>query len=95
MAERAGRGHGPVRIRHDLRQRGVSDALAAEYLEADPNQWRSGAQRARHKRFGAAPPANAGERARQMRFLHQRGFDHEQIRHALGGEDLDGDDDWI
>ncbi len=36
------------------------------------------------KRFGA-PPANALERARQMRFLHGRGFSFEVIRRVVAG----------
>jgi regulatory protein len=36
------------------------------------------------KRFGA-PPANALERAKQMRFLHGRGFSFEVIRRVVTG----------
>ena len=34
----------------------------------------------RNKRFGAGLPEDARERARQMRFLQQRGFTGDQIR---------------
>ena len=37
------------------------------------------------KRFGK-PPASRRERARQARFLEQRGFDPEVIRQVLGGD---------
>jgi regulatory protein len=36
------------------------------------------------RKFGQ-PPANAQERARQMRFLHGRGFPADVIRKVLGG----------
>ena len=93
VAERAGRGQGPLKIRHELRSRGVSDALAAEFLDVDARAWRRAAHEARRKRFGDAAPADAGERARQMRFLHQRGFEAEQIRHAFRADQA-GDDEW-
>jgi regulatory protein len=36
------------------------------------------------RKFGQ-PPADAAERAKQMRFLQQRGFSHKAIRAALSG----------
>jgi regulatory protein len=40
------------------------------------------------KRFGA-PPANALERAKQMRFLNSRGFTFEVIRRVVAGAEED------
>jgi len=47
------------------------------------------ARAVRRKRFGAAPPSDFRERARQARFLEYRGFDGDQIRAALGRDDRD------
>jgi regulatory protein len=80
---RSERGYGPLRIRAELRERGIDDggiALALEALDAD---WQQQARAARERRFGAEPPADLKERARQSRFLQQRGFGPEQIRQAL------------
>ena len=44
----------------------------------------------RRKRFGADPPSDFRERARQARFLEYRGFSRDQIRAAL---EVDGDSD--
>jgi regulatory protein len=41
---------------------------------------------ARRKRFGAELPGDMQERARQARFLQQRGFSMEDIRKALKGD---------
>ena len=83
VRQRTGRGHGPVRIRHELGQRGVSDAVADQALaEADAN-WHELAVTVRHGRFGAGPPADIKDRARQSRFLSYRGFTGDQVRRAL------------
>lgn len=37
------------------------------------------------------PPADAAERAKQMRFLQQRGFSHDAIKAALRGADVEDD----
>ena len=49
----------------------------------------------RRRLFGAEPPTVATDRARQVRFLLQRGFSGEQVRAALGplaARDLELDD---
>lgn len=80
---RVQRGYGPLRIRAELQERGIDDGgieIALEGLAAD---WREQARAAREKRFGPEPPGELKERARQTRFLQQRGFSHDQIRSAL------------
>ncbi len=90
VRQRAARGHGPVRIRMELRERGVADADIDEALEASAEDWSAIARDTRRRRFGAASPADWPERARQSRFLQYRGFSAEQIRAALGpGEDTE------
>lgn len=78
------RGYGPLRIRAELQERGIDETgieIALEGLEAD---WQEQARAAREKRFGPEPPpGELKERARQTRFLQQRGFSHDQIRSAL------------
>ncbi len=78
------RGYGPLRIRAELRERGIDAALAAAALEAEAPDWTECAREARLRRFGEDAPADYREKARQMRFLQQRGFDGDQIRAALG-----------
>ncbi len=88
-ASRSGRGYGPLRIIAELRQRGVSDELIARFLHAGDPDWAGRAHAVRRKRFGAEIPAGPGERARQARFLHYRGFTSEQIHGALGPDDTE------
>jgi regulatory protein len=77
------RGKGPLRIRGELRLHGVDDAVIAAALETLNPSWDELATAARCKRFGEALPDTRDERARQARFLEQRGFTAEHIRAAL------------
>lgn len=83
VLQRTARGHGPLKIRHELRTRGISDALAAEYIDGDRLSWCERALAARRKKFGAGRPEDIRDRSRQARFLAQRGFEQEHIRFAL------------
>ena len=74
---------GPLRIEAELRERGIGGGLAGEVLEGFAPLWAASASRQRHKRFGDAVPAAFEERARQKRFLQQRGFTGEQVRAAI------------
>ena len=84
---RARRGQGPVRIRADLRQQGIAGPMIDKEFEAAGVDWNRLAAEVRQRRFGAAPPANAAQRAKQARFLQYRGFSADQIRAAFGGSD--------
>jgi len=74
------RGFGPLRIQAELQERGVTADLVRETLAELSGDWLDSAIRQRSKRFGAEPPGDRGERAKQMRFLQQRGFTGDQIR---------------
>jgi regulatory protein len=90
----ATRGHGPVRIRAELRRQGIDEAvIQAEFAEAGCD-WLQLAARVRIRKFGVPVPANSAERAKQARFLQYRGFTADQIRAALGS-DTDSDSAWL
>lgn len=86
VAARVRRGCGPHKIREALHAKGVSAELVEAALAAHAEEWVARATAARRKRFGAALPRNYPERARQARFLQQRGFTAEQIRAVLKGD---------
>jgi len=87
---RVERGFGPLRIEAELRERGVDGALIEAALASHADDWVVSIRRQRRKRFGGQPPRDFTGRARQMRFLQQRGFSGEQIREALtDGADAD------
>jgi len=77
------RGSGPCKIRAELQERGIPGALIEASLEVHADAWRELARQVREKRFGGSRPRDFRERARQMRFLQQRGFDAAQIDAAM------------
>ena len=88
MTRSRGERFGAARVKQELRARGVGDALVRE---AVGDLSRTELQRARavwRRKFGA-PAADAAGRARQMRFLAQRGFTAEVIRRVVGRNDED------
>ena len=83
VAARVRRGDGPAKIRNALHGKGVDAEQLEAALAAHHEEWPALAESVRRKRFGAARPQNYAERARQARFLQQRGFTAEQIRQVL------------
>lgn len=71
---RSQRGYGPVRLREELRQRGVADLLIDQQLHSAERDWAALARTAFAKRFPEGPAADMKERARQQRFMQYRGF---------------------
>jgi regulatory protein len=86
---RAARGAGPLRIRMELRERGVDEQHIADCVDPHHSRWRTQVRRVREKRFGSALPGDYQERARQARFLQYRGFSNEHIQQALEHEEWD------
>jgi len=83
------RGYGPVRIREELRQRGIGEDTIEQWLGAQDRAWVEDARQVRHKKFGASLPGNFTERAKQARFLQYRGFSTEQIQQVLNNRDTE------
>lgn len=79
----ARRGQGPVRIRANLRQQGITDSEIQQKIAGGDQDWNGIAAEVRRRKFGAALPKTAAERAKQARFLQYRGFNSDQIRAAL------------
>jgi regulatory protein len=79
---------GAARIRQELQAKGLEpeavvqavDQLRASEVERAREIWR--------KKFGA-PPADAAERGRQMRFLASRGFGGDTIHRVVSGGEED------
>ena len=83
LRSRKNKGYGPIRIQQELKQRGASDEVIASTVFEDDEEWFELARKVREKRFGKALPENIADRAKQQRFLQYRGFNHQQLKHAL------------
>ena len=82
------RGSGPRKIAAELAQKGVSDSLISRYLDERSPLWIERAAEVRARKFGALLPDDFKEKARQMRFLQQRGFTTEQIQSVVRDNDM-------
>ena len=75
---RRNRGYGPLKIKQELQQRGISSELVDNFVHFNDDIWLDTAYQAYEKKFahrlqdGALDTAN--ERAKRMRFLQSRGF---------------------
>lgn len=69
---------GSIKLAYDLRQRGVPDAVIENVLSEHRDSELDRARDVWNKKFGA-PPTDAAEKARQIRFLQSRGFTLETI----------------
>ena len=73
---------GPMKLAYELRQRGVSDPIIESVLGDNRDSELDRAREVWQKKFDSAP-ADAAEKARQIRFLQSRGFTSEVIRRAI------------
>lgn len=86
------RGHGPIRIRYELRDLGVASELIETSLKSEEMDWKSLAGQVRERKFGREVPRDYAVRAKQMRFLQYRGFSTDQIRAAFAAHSHEADD---
>ena len=77
------RGQGEIKIRAELRQRGIEDEVAAPHLQISDMQWREFASAALRKRFGTTLSGNRATRIQRARFLARRGFSSELARRTV------------
>ena len=83
VASRQRRGQGPLRIRAELRERGINQELIEAWLDMRDPEWMRRLRELHDKRFSGQQPAMLSERARQQRFFNYRGFTAEQIKHLF------------
>lgn len=83
VQSRINQGKGPVRIRQELKERGIRSATIGAALENAGADWYAIALEIRCKKFGFGLPTDFKEKARQMRFLQYRGFEQDHIQAAI------------
>ena len=87
IESRIGQGKGPVRIRAELCQRGIRQAMIQEVLSETEQDWHALAKDIRVRKFGADTPEDFKDKVRQMRFLQYRGFEPDQVQAAVSSQD--------
>jgi regulatory protein len=74
VAERLGKGFGPLRIRFELREKGLSDDQIQPYLGQDDDALLQCLAEAYRRRYGNQPFAGIRDQSKRSRFLEYRGF---------------------
>jgi len=85
VASRARGGHGPLRIREDLAQRGLSREVIEQALREAQIDWNEQLREVWQRKFAGHLPVDARERAQQGRFLAYRGYPLDLISRLLRG----------
>lgn len=82
IRSRAQAGHGPLRIREELAQRGLPRDAIELALDESGFDWPTELQALWRRKFGY-PPGDARERGRQGRFLTYRGYPTDMVMRLL------------
>ena len=83
VRQRLSRGYGPLRLRQESKQRGLSEAdLDAAFASVEPD-WFDLAERCYRKKFGASPAEDLNDKARRVRFMSYRGFSRDHYEHLF------------
>ena len=83
LRQRLSRGHGPVRIRQEMRQKGISDTEIEMAMAAQQPDWYDLAETAYQRKFGELPPKDIKDKARRGRFMQYRGCALVHYQHLL------------
>lgn len=80
VRQRFNRGHGPLRIRQEMRQRGVPDGDIQQALESENFDWFASARSVLARKYGDAPAVELKQKAKRSRFMQYRGFSPEHFK---------------
>ncbi|MBO1518081.1 regulatory protein RecX [Oceanisphaera pacifica] len=75
--------HGPMRIRMELKRKGVAESLIDLALEEDETDWFELALACYQSRFRDPHISDIKEKAKRLRYLQSRGFNSDQVRYAF------------
>ncbi|MEM1114649.1 MAG: regulatory protein RecX [Pseudomonadota bacterium] len=83
VRQRYNRGQGPLRIRQEMRQKGIAEADIQAILEAGDFDWFDSASKVLARKFDGVPASDIKEKARRSRFMQYRGFATEHFQDLL------------
>jgi regulatory protein len=89
VRNRRDRGYGPVRIEHELQEKGIAPSLIEQWLDPRDSGWLEVLREVHRRKYGATAPESYQERARRARFLQSRGFSAEQVMKVLKSDEFD------
>ena len=83
VRHRSSRGYGPLRLREELRERGVSEIEVDAAIQEQEIDWFALAADVILKKFGTVPSRDVKEKSKRVRFMQYRGFLAEHYRILL------------
>lgn len=83
VRSRSNKGFGPIKIRSELKNKGVANHLIAEYLDMNSAIWFDSARELHQKKYGNVPLEDYKGWAKRARFMQSRGFTMEHIQVTL------------
>ncbi len=83
LRQRISRGHGPIRIRQEMRLKGISDTEINSAMDVVQPDWFELAEQTYHRKFGALPSEDIKEKSKRSRFMQYRGFGHDHYQYLL------------
>ncbi|MBC3765082.1 recombination regulator RecX [Neptunicella marina] len=87
VRQRIAKGQGQLRIRNELRERGVEDSAVNQALAEQDVDWFELAKTVHDKKFSRdALPLTAQQKQKHQRYLQYRGFSPDQIQYACSCE---------
>ncbi|MHC8403870.1 recombination regulator RecX [Pseudomonas sp. TMB3-21] len=89
VSYRARSGHGPLRIREELGQRGLQRTDIELAIRESGINWQEQLEDTWRRKFSGHLPIDARERAKQGRFLSYRGYSMEMISRLFSGRGMD------
>lgn len=75
--------HGPIRIKNELCQRGVSERLVSSAIHELQPDWYEIIQRLSDKKYGDITVEDVKAKAKRIRFFQYRGFSSDHIESVL------------
>lgn len=83
LSSRKRKGFGPLRIKAELQERGLSSELVAMHLEEQDSNWYQLMSQAAVSKVGASAASDPKSQQKIARFLEYRGFPVSMIRRYL------------
>lgn len=83
VRSKANKGHGPVKIRSQLRAKGINSSLIDDHLDANASIWFDNASLLYDKKYGEEPVSDYNTWSKRARFLQGRGFTMEHIQSTV------------
>lgn len=86
---RLNRGNGPIKVRHELRSKGVPEHIVERVMDEVLPDWQRSLADLIEKKYAGQLSGTPAERVKQVRFLSSRGFPHEMIYSVIQDAEFD------